>query len=135
MNLEEFKDHLLEFIEFRSEPFDVDFIYRQCVQPIDKYRVYEALYQLELEGKVLRLSDGRYIATRMALKRWLNSRLIEVKIPRKMAVEAEEAMRLTPDVWKTLDSFISEAIRDYVKKVWDLWTGKLYKRGRWTKQP
>ncbi|MEM1586943.1 MAG: hypothetical protein QXX99_05915 [Candidatus Bathyarchaeia archaeon] len=69
ISLEEFKDHLLEFIKFRGEPFDVDFIYRQCIQSIDKYRIYEALYQIELEGKVLRLSDGRYILTRVALKR------------------------------------------------------------------
>lgn len=122
INLEGFKDSLLEFIEFKGEPLDVDSIYKQCLQPIDRYRIYEVLYQLELEGKVLRLSDGRYIATKAALRKWLYSNPIEIRIPGEMAIEIEETMSLTPGVWKSMDSFISEAIREYIKKVIEIWS-------------
>lgn len=128
INLEGFKDSLLEFIEFRSEPFDIDFIYKQCIQPIDKHRINEAFYQLELEGKILRLSDGRYIATRVALKKWLSSQFLEIKIPEEIAVEIEETMHLTPRAWKTIDSFVSEAIKEHIKKVLNAWTKELYRR-------
>lgn len=130
ISLEEFKCSLLEFIEFRGEPFDADFIYRQCIQPIDRYHIYEALYQLELEGKILRLRDGRFIATNIALKRWLNRRVVDVKIPEELIAEAMEAMRLIPEAWESLDSFISDAIREYVERIRSLQTEKLRGYGR-----
>lgn len=124
IDIEEFKDNLLEFVEFRDEPFDVEFIYSQCVQPVDKYRIYEALYQLELEGKILRLSDGRYLAARTALKRWLKYHLTEIQIPVEIVAEAKEAMFIAPKAWRTLDSFISEAIEEYIRKILGIWTRK-----------
>ncbi|MEM1515148.1 MAG: hypothetical protein QXT26_03935 [Thermoproteota archaeon] len=51
ISLEEFKDSLFEFIDSRDEPFDVDFIYRQCIQPINRYQIYEALISLNLRGR------------------------------------------------------------------------------------
>ncbi|MBS7605016.1 MAG: hypothetical protein QXR84_00280 [Candidatus Bathyarchaeia archaeon] len=124
IDIEEFKDNLLEFVQFRKEPFDVEFIYRECVQLVDKYRIYETLYQLELEGKILRLSDGRYIATRAALRRWLKYHLIEIQIPVEIAAEAKEAIFIAPKAWRTLDSFISEAIEEYIRKILGLWAEK-----------
>lgn len=127
ISLEALKDSLFEFIEFKREPFDVDFIYRQCIQPVDKHQIYEVLHQLELEGKIIRLSDGRYITTKIAIKRWLSRHLVDVKIPKEIAAEAEGAMRLLPRTWRTIDSFISEAIKEYIEKVLNVWDEELHR--------
>lgn len=125
IDMEEFKGQLLTFIEFMGEPIDADSIYRQCIQPVERYRIYEVLYQLEDEGKVLRLSDGRYIAAKSAFKRWVRDRLIDVKVPEDIVKDAKQVMGRMPGRYKNIDSFISEAIREYVERVWSEW----YKRG------
>ncbi|MEM1515149.1 MAG: hypothetical protein QXT26_03940 [Thermoproteota archaeon] len=51
------------------------------------------------------------------MKRWLKCQLIDVKIPLEVAIEAKEAIRLAPGVWRTMDSFISEAIKEHIEKV------------------
>jgi hypothetical protein len=117
ISMDEFKNQLYEFIEFRSEPFDAKFILNSCIQPIDKYRVYEALYQLEVEGKIIRLSDGRYASTKMALKRWIRNRLVEAQIPDHLIREIEWAMKVKPEICRSIEEFITEAIKEYIEKI------------------
>lgn len=123
IDMEEFKDQLLTFMEFMDEPLDADSIYRQCVQPIDRRRIHDALYQLEDEGKILRLSDGRYIAVRKALKRWIRGRLVEIKISEEIISEARQIEHMLKR-YKTIDYFISEAIKEYIEKIWKILCGK-----------
>ncbi len=37
-------------------------------------------------------------------------------------------MYLTPGAWKTIDSFVSEAIKEHIEKVLNAWTKELYRR-------
>ncbi|MBS7640630.1 MAG: hypothetical protein QXJ19_03305 [Candidatus Bathyarchaeia archaeon] len=47
-------------------------------------------------------------------------------------------MHLLPRAWRTIDSFISEAIKEYIKKVLNIWNeelhGKMELEG-WDKAP
>ncbi|MBS7624604.1 MAG: hypothetical protein QXF59_05630 [Candidatus Bathyarchaeia archaeon] len=117
ISVDEFKAQLFEFIEFMEEPFDAKFIYKSCIQPIDIYRVYDVLQQLEDEGKIVSLSDGRYISIRGALRRWLRGRLIEVKIPDYLIRDVEWAAKIRPKQYKSIDAFIADAIRDHIMKI------------------
>jgi len=117
ISMDEFKSQLYEFIEFKSEPFDAKLILNSCIQPIDKYRVYEALYQLEVERKIIRLSDGRYTSTRMALKRWIRNRFVEAQIPDNLIREIEWILKVKPKICCPIEEFIMEAIKEYIEKI------------------
>lgn len=117
INMDEFKTQLFEFIEFMEEPFDARFIYRSCIQPIDIYRIYDALQQLEDEGKILSLPNGRYISLRGALKRWLKERFVEVKIPDYLVRDIEWAAKIRQKQYKSIEALIADALRDYIMKV------------------
>lgn len=117
INIEEFKNQLFEFVEFESEPFDIKYIYRSCIQPVDNHHIYEALYQLESEGKIIRLSDGRYTTMRAAVKRWVKEKLVETLIPDYLIREIEWTLKLNPGLHQSIDNFISEAVREYIEKV------------------
>lgn len=122
IDMEELKDQLLTFIDLMGEPLDADSIYRHCIQPIDRYRIYDALHQLEDEGKIMRLSDGRYVTARAALRRWIKGRLVDVGIPEEVVREAERAMGQGRKKYRTVDSFISEALKEYIERVWRAWS-------------
>jgi len=119
INLNEFKTQLLEFVEWRKEPFDTQLIYKSCIQPIDIRHVYEALYELENEGKIIRLSDGRYASLRVAVKRWIRTKLVEIKLPDHLIQEIEWTLRLHPHLYLSIEKFIQEAIKEFIAKIKD----------------
>ncbi|MEM2342360.1 MAG: hypothetical protein QXX94_07745 [Candidatus Bathyarchaeia archaeon] len=116
-DMDELKSQLYEFVEFRSEPFDVKFILGSCIQLIDRHHVYEALYQLESEGKIIRLSDGRYTTTRVAIKRWIKNKFTEVLVPDYLIREIERILKIKPGICRSTEEFISKAIKEYIEKV------------------
>jgi len=124
INLEEFKDRLFEFIEFRREPFDIKYIYESCRQPIDIHHIYEALYELENEGKIICLSNGQYTSTRIAIKRWIKEKLVNVLIPDYLIQEIEWILKLKPKEHQTIDEFISTAIKEFIDRIKN-WNAKI----------
>ena len=58
----QFKEQLYEFVKYVEEPFDINFLMYNCNQPINRERFYDILYELEEEGKILVLQDGRYLS-------------------------------------------------------------------------
>ena len=56
------KEQLLEFVEWREEPFNVEFLVESCNDRfIDERRFTNALYELEEEGQIVRL-DHHYLS-------------------------------------------------------------------------
>ena len=117
INLDEFKSQLLEFVEWRSEPFDAGFIYKSCIQPVDNHHIHESLYLLECEGKIIRLSDGRYASLRTAIRHWIRAKFVEIRLPGHLIQEIEWTLKLKPRLYRSIEEFIQEAIEEYVRKV------------------
>lgn len=117
ISIDELKNQLYEFVEFRNEPFDVKFILGSCVQLVDRHHIYEALYQLESEGKIIRLSDGCYTTTKMAIKRWIRNRFTEALVPDYLIREIEWILKMKPGICRSIEEFISRAIKEYIEKV------------------
>ncbi len=115
------KEQILEFIEDREEPFDVDFLVRRCLQPVSDVRVHDALCELIEEGKIIRLNDQYYLSTRVLMKRWLKQKIRsiegnvvfdELELPRSLIRQITRLLKERPELgYVDAADFIRDAIR------------------------
>jgi len=68
-----FKEQVLEFVEDKEEPFNFEFLKANCNQPLEDHRFWDALYEFEEEGKIVRL-DHHYLSTRVMMRRWIRTK-------------------------------------------------------------
>lgn len=108
-----FKEQLYEFIEFVSEPWDIDFLIRNCRQWVDRWRFYDVLYELETEGRVIRLKDGRYLSIRVLRRKWIKTRLVDLPLPKSLFEKMKYLIHM--GVYESIEELIREAIRNFKK--------------------
>lgn len=109
-----FKEQLFEFIEYRDEPFDENFIIDSCTTFIDRTTVRDALFALEEEGRIVRLLNGKYISARMLLKKWIKRLYGEIEVPEDIYGEMLKLIQL--GIYKSIVDIIKDAIRFYIKR-------------------
>jgi len=118
---ERFKKQLLEFIEDREEPFDVEFLVRRCLQPVSEIKIHDALCELVEEGRIIRLDDRHYMSTRVLMKRWLKQKIRKIggnvsfdglELPRNLIDQVMRLLKEKPGLgYVDAEDFIRDAIR------------------------
>jgi len=140
VDIQVFKQRLLEFVEEREEPFDANFLVKTCNQPVSYITVHEALFQLEDEGQLVRL-DNEYLPTRVMMKRWLKpgklgtgSSLVDsasslgtiansfqdsgMSVPKDLFFEIAELLHERPELgYVDVEEFLRDAIRRHVREM------------------
>lgn len=115
VDVEQFKRQLLEFIEDRDEPFTVKFLVENCLQPVSETLVQNTLAQLEEEGRVIWLRNGRWISTKAIVKRALKPSN-EVILPKNLISQVISLLIKRPNLGYTdINEFIVEAIKNFIK--------------------
>jgi len=122
IDMESFKDQVLDFIEDREEPFDRDFLVRNCNWPVDDDRVHDALCQLSNEGLIVRLDGYRYnqwLSTRVLMRRWLKPlQDPQISLPRNLIQQIRELLSQRPDLgYADVDNFVRDAIRRFIQRL------------------
>ena len=115
------KEQLLEFIEEREEPFDVEYLLKRCLQPVSPLKMHDILCELEEEGKVIRLDGRQYLSTRVLMRRWLRQKirylgggvvLDEIELPRGLMRQVSRLLKERPELgYIDASDFIRDAIR------------------------
>ncbi|MEM2512693.1 MAG: hypothetical protein QXU81_00010 [Candidatus Bathyarchaeia archaeon] len=105
---EVFKEQLYEFVEFRSEPFDIDFLMKSCNTFIDKITIYNALCILEDEGRIIRLSNGNFISAKIMMRKWIKKMYENIEIPEDIYREMERLVYM--GIYKSINDIIKDAI-------------------------
>jgi len=118
---ERLKEQLLEFVEEREEPFDINLLVNHCLQPVSATIIRDVLCKLVEEGKVIRIDDQHYMSTKVLMKRWLRQRIKrseenvdfdELEVPRNLLEEISKLLRKRPELGYIDESdFIRDAIR------------------------
>jgi len=116
-----FKEQLIEFIEEREEPFDIDFLVKRCLQPVSEIKIHDVLCELIEEGKIIRLNDHYYLSTRVLMKRWLKQKVKKIKsnvifdeleLPRNLMDQIMKLLKEKPELgYVDAADFIRDAIR------------------------
>jgi len=109
-----FREQLFRFIEYRDEPFDENFIINSCITFIDRTTVYDALSKLEEEGRIVRLTNGKYISMRVLLKKWIKRLYGEIEVPEDIYGEMIKLIQL--GLYKSIIDIIRDAIKLYGKQ-------------------
>ncbi|MEM2351949.1 MAG: hypothetical protein QXT26_06040 [Thermoproteota archaeon] len=110
------KERLFEFVRFNPDPFDVDFLERHANVLIDRARLFDVLFELECEGKIVCLSDGRYVSAYAAIKRWIEERFVFLELPSDLVFEVERFLR-DFCVRESVEQFIVNAIKNLVQEM------------------
>jgi len=115
------KEQLLEFIEDREEPFDVEFLMKHCLQPVSEIRIHDILCELTEEGKIIRLNGRYYLSTRVLMKRWLKQKIKglensvvfdELELPRSLIRQIAQLLKKRPELgYVDVADFVRDAIR------------------------
>ena len=109
--LNQFKEQLYEFVKYVEEPFDINFLMYNCNQPINRERFYDILYELEEEGKILVLQDGRYLSLYTLKRKWIKIRLVNIPIPKELYNIMIHLIH--KGIFKNVEDIIREAIKRY----------------------
>jgi len=119
-----FKEQLLEFIEDREKPFDVEFLLKRCLQPVSDIRIHDALCELVEEGKIIRLDERYYLSTRVLMKRWLKQKIKnlegnvifdELELPRSLIRQVARLIKEKPELgYVDIADFVRDAIRRFL---------------------
>ena len=110
----QFKEQLYEFVECIDKPFDINFLMQKCNQPVDRQRFYDALYELEEEGKILGLRNGRYLSLRVLKRKWIKTKLVNIPIPKELYDIMIHLIH--KGIFKNIEDIIQEAIKRYKKR-------------------
>jgi len=123
---ERFKEQLLEFIEDREEPFDIDFLIKRCLQPVSEIKIHDALCEFVEEGKIIRLDERYYLSTRVLMKRWLKQKIRkidgnvdfdELELPQNLIDQVTRLLKERPDLgYVDIADFVRDAIRRSILK-------------------
>jgi len=118
---DQLKEEILEFVEDREEPFDVEFLVKRCLQPVSEIRIRDALCELIEEGKIIRLNDNYYLSTRVLMRRWLKQKIRsledsivfdELELPRNLIRQIARLLKERPELgYLDVAEFVRDAIR------------------------
>ena len=118
---DQLKEEILEFVEDREEPFDVEFLVKRCLQPVSEIRIRDALCELIEEGKIIRLNDNYYLSTRVLMRRWLKQKIRsledsivfdELELPRNLIRQIARLLKERPELgYVDVADFVRDAIR------------------------
>jgi len=115
-----FKEQLLEFVEGREEPFNLDFLVKSCNETfIDENRFQNALYELEEEGQIIRLDD-HYLSTRVLMRRWIKTETPAhekgLSLPQSLIRHIQGLLEERPELgYVDVDEFVRDAIRRFIQ--------------------
>ena len=114
---QELKKQLYEFIEDIEEPFDAKFLVERAAQPLDEWHVQEILQELEEEGLIISLRCGRWLSTKVLLKRWIKAKNL-VYLPADLIELIEKFIRARRDLgYKTVEEFVKDAAERLLRKI------------------
>jgi len=111
-----FKEQLLEFIEDREKPFDVEFLMKHCLQPVSDIKIHDVLCELAEEGKIIRLDDRYYLSTRVLIRN-LEGNVIfdEIELPQRLIRQVAKLIKEKPELgYIDIADFVRDAIRRYL---------------------
>lgn len=108
-----FKEQLYEFIEWEEQPFDVDYLIKNCNYWVDPWKIYDVLFQLEEEGRIFQLKNGKYLSLKVLLNKWIKTRFINLRLPRSLYEAMKYLIHL--GYYKSMDDLIRDAIRKFEK--------------------
>ena len=124
---ESLKKQLLNFIEDLEEPFDIEFLMKNCLQPVSEIKIHDVLCELIEEGKIIRISGNQYLSTRVLMKRWLRQKIrssnddiaFEVlELPRSLIRQISRLIREKPELgYINVSEFIRDAIRRWISNL------------------
>jgi len=123
-----FKEQLLEFVEERVEPFDLEFLASNCNDRfVDHGWVQGALWELEEDGRIVRL-NRHYLSSWVLMRRWIRERIptheAELKplnemlpIPDDLMGQIRELLSERPELgYLDVDEFARDAIRKRIQQ-------------------
>jgi hypothetical protein len=116
-----FKEQLLEFVEDREEPFNLEFLVESCNDRfIDENRFREALFELEEEGQVVKLNH-HYLSTRVLMRRWIRREEKPphergLSLPQSLIRQVEDLLGERPELgYLDAAEFVRDAIRRFIQ--------------------
>jgi len=123
----QFKAQLLEYVDDREEPFDTQFLVANCNSFIDDTWVRNALWELEEEGRIIKLNH-HYLSTRILMKRWIvasqtpqttpQDNLNGFTLPQHLMREIQDLLIERPDLgYLDIDEFIRDALRRRIEQL------------------
>ena len=125
MDMQSFKEQLLEFVEDREDPFDESFLVKTCNQPVSDMSVRDTLYELVEEGTLV-IVDHKYLATRVLMKRWLKlvpkepeGKLVDPDhiLSPDLIYEIREMLQEKPELgYVDISEFVRDAVRNFLNK-------------------
>ena len=121
MDMQVFKEQLLDLVNSREKPFDEDFVMKYCNQPISYIWVHDVLCQLEEEGKLIRL-DRRYFPTQVLVRRWIMPIRLDKNsdggvLPNSMIREIKYLLQSRPELGYTdVNEFVRDAVRRFLSQ-------------------
>ncbi len=124
-----FKDQLLEFVEYREKPFDLEFLASNCNDRfVDHDWVRGALFELEEDGKIVRLNH-HYLSTLVLMRRWIGEYIptekTELKVSKDILLVPDELMGQIQELlsekpilgYLDVDEFVRDAIRRCIQRL------------------
>ena len=124
---DDLKRQLLEFIEELEEPFNIEFIMRNCLKPISRIEIHNILCELVDEGKIVRVDSEYYMPVKTLIRKWLRGKIRRVgeevildglELPKSLVEDVREFIRDRAELgYVDVSEFIRDAIRRKLKSL------------------
>ena len=124
---DDLKRQLLEFIEELEEPFNIEFIIRNCLKPVSRIEIHDILCELVDEGKIVKIDGEYYMPVKTLIRRWLRGKIRRVgdevvldglELPRSLVEDVREFIRDRAGLgYVDVAEFIRDAIRRKLKSI------------------
>jgi len=124
---DDLKRQLLEFIEELEEPFNIEFIMRNCLKPVSRIEIHDILCELVDEGRIVRVDGEYYMPVKTLIRRWLRGKIRRVgdevildglELPKSLVEDVREFIRSRAELGYVDEAeFIRDAIRRKLKSL------------------
>jgi len=117
-----FKEQLSEFVEDLDEPFDMNFLMRNCNISYEENWFRDTLYELEDKEKIVRLND-HYLPSRILLNRWIKHEVKQqplepgcIQLPFDLISQIQKLLNWRKELgYLNAEDFIRDAVRRLIQ--------------------
>lgn len=116
-----FKEQMLEFVENREEPFNLEFLVDNCNDKfIEEKSIRDILCELEEEGLIVKLNH-HYLSTRILMRRWIKTEEKPrpekaLSLPQSLIHHIQDLLDEKPGLgYFDVNEFVRDAIRKFIE--------------------